>query len=47
MYKNYIGFGIAGNFAHLDKAGEASGYATFKVKLDNVKTLTAEVGNIL
>jgi len=31
MYKNYIGFGIAGNFAHhLDQAGEASDFVNVK-----------------
>jgi hypothetical protein len=31
MYKNYIGFGIAGNFAHhLDQAGEASDFVDVK-----------------
>jgi len=35
MYKNYIGFGIAGNFAHhLDQAGEASDF--IDVKTDEV-----------
>jgi len=36
MYKNYIGFGIAGNFAHhLDQAGEANDFINVKVDEEN------------